>query len=111
MVKPLDFQREMRNRVACPHGSRPQDRRTALWDVKALARRNRDSLPMEPPEPRQLFAPLDPAEIIRWDYRTTDLSPRGHPLEAVRARLCAQGLPNAAAVAKFPHGRRGTPGP
>jgi len=82
------------------------DRRTALWEVKALARRSEDSLPMEPPASAQLFVPLDPAETIRWDYRTTELSPRGHPLEAVRATLHAQGLPDAAAVAGIPHGRR-----
>ena len=78
------------------------DRRTALWEVKALARRSGDSLPMEPPTPGRLFVPLDPAETIRWDYRTTEMSPRGHPLEAVRATLHAQGLPNAAAVAQDP---------
>ena len=61
---------------------------------------------MEPPAPDELFARLDAAETIRWDYRTTDLSPRGHPLEAVRAALRAQGLPDAAAVARIPHGRR-----
>lgn len=82
------------------------DRRTALWEAKALARRSEDSLPMEPPASGQLFARLDPAETIRWDYRATDLSPRGHPLEAVRAALQAQGLPDAAAVARLPHGRR-----
>jgi error-prone DNA polymerase len=81
-------------------------RRTALWEVKALARRSEDPLPMEPPAPDELFARLDAAETIRWDYRTTDLSPRGHPLEAVRAALRAQGLPDAAAVARIPHGRR-----
>jgi error-prone DNA polymerase len=82
------------------------DRRTALWEVKALARRSEDSLPMEPHASAQLFVPLDPAETIRWDYRTTELSPRGHPLEAVRATLHAQGLPDAVAVARIPHGRR-----
>ena len=81
------------------------NRRTALWEVKTLARRSQDSLPMEPAAPGRLFAHLDVAETIRWDYRTTDLSPRGHPLEAVRAALRAQGLPDAAAVAKLPHGR------
>jgi len=61
---------------------------------------------MEPPASEELFAHLDTAETIRWDYRTTDLSPRGHPLETVRAALRAQGLPEAAAVARLPHGRR-----
>jgi error-prone DNA polymerase len=82
------------------------NRRTALWEAKALARCGKDSLPMEPPASERLFARLDVAETIRWDYRTTDLSPRGHPLETVRAGLRAQGLPDAAAVAQIPHGRR-----
>jgi error-prone DNA polymerase len=82
------------------------DRRTALWEMKALAKWGEDSLLMEPPASEGLFARLDPAETIRWDYRTTDLSPRGHPLEAVRAALRAQGLPDAATVGTIPHGRR-----
>jgi len=82
------------------------NRRTAFWEAKALAKCGGDSLPMEPPAPDELFARLDAAETIRWDYRTTDLSPRGHPLEAVRAGLRAQGLPDAAGVARIPHGRR-----
>jgi error-prone DNA polymerase len=81
-------------------------RRTAFWEAKALAKCGGDSLPMEPPSSGELFAHLDAAETIRWDYRTTDLSPRGHPLEAVREGLRAQGLPDAAAVARTPHGRR-----
>jgi len=81
-------------------------RRTARREVKALVRRSADPLPTEPPAPQELFAHLDAAETIRWDYRTTDLSPRGHPLEAVRAGLRAQGIPDAAAVARIPHGRR-----
>jgi error-prone DNA polymerase len=82
------------------------DRRTALWEAKALARSGRDALPLEGSVAAGLFAVLDPAETIRWDYRTTDLSPRGHPLEAVRTRLRAEGLPDAATVARLPHGRR-----
>jgi error-prone DNA polymerase len=81
-------------------------RRTALWEAKALARCREDPLPLERSAPDRHFARLSLAETIRWDYRTTDLSPRGHPLEAVRARLRAQGLPDAAAVARIPHGRR-----
>jgi error-prone DNA polymerase len=82
------------------------NRRTALWEAKALAKCGRDSLSLEQPASERIFARLDPAETIRWDYRTTDLSPRGHPLEAIRAGLRAQGLPDAAALARIPHGRR-----
>jgi error-prone DNA polymerase len=82
------------------------NRRTALWEAKALAKCGGDSLPLDRPAPARLFVPLDSAETIRWDYQTTDLSPRGHPLEAVRAGFCAQGLPDAATVARLPHGRR-----
>jgi error-prone DNA polymerase len=82
------------------------NRRTAFWEAKALAKCGGDSLPVEPPSSGELFACLDAAETIRWDYRTADLSPRGHPLEAVRAALRAQGFPDAAGVARIPHGRR-----
>jgi error-prone DNA polymerase len=82
------------------------NRRTALWEAKALAKYREDPLPLERSAPDRHFARLSPAETIRWDYRTTDLSPRGHPLEVVRAGLRAQGLPDAAAVAQLPHGRR-----
>jgi len=83
-------------------------RREALWELKRLARRQDDTLPLADLPARQgtLFAPLDPAETVAWDYRATDLSPRGHPVEAVRAQLRAQGLPDARTVAALPNGRR-----
>jgi error-prone DNA polymerase len=83
-------------------------RREALWELKRLVRRQDDTLPLPDAPARQgaLFAPLDAAETVAWDYRATELSPRGHPLEAVRDQLRAQGLPDARTVAALPHGRR-----
>jgi len=84
-------------------------RRTALWELKRLAALREATLPLaDAPPARQaeLFAPLDEGEIVEWDYRATELSPRGHPLEAVRPQLRAQGLPDARAVASMPNGRR-----
>ena len=69
-------------------------------NVQDLLQRNRTWAATVEARNPGFFARLDPAETIRWDYRTTDLSPRGHPLEAIRARLRAQGLPDAAAVAR-----------
>jgi len=37
-------------------------------------------------------------ETIAWDYRASQHSPRGHPLEPLRETLASQGLPTAAAV-------------
>ncbi|MBP7148089.1 MAG: error-prone DNA polymerase [Acidobacteria bacterium] len=82
------------------------DRRTALWEVKRLVHLRHRTLPVKEPEPERLFAPLDAGETIRWDYRTTHLSPRGHPIEEVRDQLRAQGLPDAKTLNATPHGRR-----
>jgi error-prone DNA polymerase len=80
------------------------DRRTALWNVKRLAR-VRDPLPLAAREnPR--FASLNPFEEVLWDYRAASHSPRRHPLEPWRRELAAQGLPDARAVASMPDGKR-----
>ena len=64
-----------------------------------------DALPLETPEAPVPFEPLSHLESIVWDYRTTDHSPRGHPLTHLRRQLAAQGFPTAAAVQRMPHGR------
>jgi error-prone DNA polymerase len=81
-------------------------RRSALWELRKLARLRRRTLPLKTPESGWLFAPLDPAEAIQWDYRATELSPRGHPLSIVRDQLRARRLPDARTVSRMPHGRR-----
>lgn len=82
------------------------DRRTALWQVRGLARRRDVTLPLRVREATPAFAPLGPGEQVSWDYRVCAHSPRGHPLEALREELCARGLPDARTVARLPDGRR-----
>ena len=107
--------------------SRSPHRRQALWQVRGvhaagadatrgrpgpgarvqgLHEAGRDALPLETPEAPVPFEPLSDLESIVWDYRTTDHSPRGHPLTHLRRQLAALGLPDAAAVQRMPHGRR-----
>lgn len=82
-------------------------RRSALWQVRGLAR--------TPPSPlldtataddTPTFDPLGLGDSIAWDYRASGHSPRGHPLAAVRAELIAQRLPDARALALMRDGRK-----
>jgi error-prone DNA polymerase len=85
------------------------DRRQALWQVHALARRRRSEqleLPLADPSPAPALAPLTEHETITWDWERTEHSPRGHLLEPVRADLRALGLPTAAEVADLADGAR-----
>jgi error-prone DNA polymerase len=82
------------------------DRRNALWELKRLLRTRHHRLPGgDTAQQGRLFAPLNMAETIAWDYGTTGLSPRGHPLQILRGDLAAQGLPDARTVLDTPHGR------
>ncbi len=85
---------------------RTSRRRQALWQVQGLQAAAGDALSLETPAARVPFEPLSGLESIVWDYRTADHSPRGHPLAHLRPRIAAQGLPDAAAVQRMPHGRR-----
>jgi error-prone DNA polymerase len=80
------------------------DRRTALWDVRRLARTREESLSFPARESRRLFKSLSSFEEVKWDYRTTSHSPRRHPLEPIRASLTRQGLPDALTVASMKNG-------
>ena len=86
--------------------SRTSRRRQALWQVQGLQAAGGDALSLETSEAPVPFEPLSDLESIVWDYRTTDHSPRGHPLAHLRPRIAAQGLPDAATVQRMPHGRR-----
>ena len=86
--------------------SRTSRRRQALWQVQGLQATGEDALSLETPEAPVPFEPLSDLESIVWDYRTTDHSPRGHPLAHLRPQIAAQGLPDAATVRRMPHGRR-----
>ena len=74
------------------------DRRTALWDARALARRRDIALPVQVREPSPLFDGLGASEEIAWDYRASAHSTRGHPLSPMRSALREAGLPEARAV-------------
>ncbi len=80
------------------------DRRTALWDVRRLARTREESLSLPARESIPLFDSLSAFEEVKWDYRTTSHSPRRHPLAPVRASLSRQGLPDARSVASMKNG-------
>jgi error-prone DNA polymerase len=82
------------------------DRRTALWDVRALARRKDVVLPVQVREPSPLFDGLTAYEQIAWDYRTSAHSTRGHPLSTLRAALRAADLPDARTVLAMQDGAR-----
>lgn len=81
------------------------DRRKALWKVKGLARTPQLALDLREREETPDFDDLESFETISWDYRTTQHSPRGHPLAHLRERLDAMGLPDAETVRAMPHGR------
>jgi error-prone DNA polymerase len=82
------------------------DRRTALWDVRRLARTQRESLSLPSREQTPAFTPLSDFEEVGWDYRRTSHSARRHPLEPMRLSLARHGLPDARAVAAMQNGAR-----
>ncbi len=79
-------------------------RREALWQARGVVE----------PEPFELgrserevaFRELSELETVAWDYEATGMSPRGHPLGALRSKLAALGLPDAKTVAALPNGKR-----
>ncbi len=81
-------------------------RRVALWQARGFTRTARPALPLSGDDLPPAFAPLDAFETIGWDYGSTHMSPRGHPLEPLRDSLRAQRLPDASEVARLPNGRR-----
>jgi error-prone DNA polymerase len=82
------------------------DRRTALWDVRRLARMQKESLSLPVRELKPGFAALSDFEEVSWDYRRTSHSARRHPLEPMRASLARHGLPDARTVASMPNGAK-----
>jgi error-prone DNA polymerase len=82
------------------------DRRTALWDVRRLARSREESLSLPARENTPLFESLNAFEEVKWDYHTTSHSPRRHPLAPMRASLTQQRLPDARTVASMKNGER-----
>jgi error-prone DNA polymerase len=43
---------------------------------------------------------------VLWDYRTSQHSTRGHPLQSIRRDLAARGVPTAAELNQLPDGTR-----
>ncbi len=82
------------------------DRRTALWDLRRLARTRQETLPAPLRERAPGFSPLSDFEEAGWDYRRTAHSARRHPLAPLRAELMRRGLPDARAVARMKNGAR-----
>ncbi|MCA9754387.1 MAG: error-prone DNA polymerase [Candidatus Eisenbacteria bacterium] len=90
-------------------GSFEPERRQALWKVRALHPTLGEELEVDTGRGRAglvaaaeretarrpQFRPLTGLEEIAWDYETSSLSTRGHPLVPFRAELEAMGLPNA----------------
>ena len=81
------------------------DRRTALWDAPRVLEEARTPLQLSTEETMPEFQPLDPFEIVTWDYRASSHSTHDHPLGALRDRLKEQGLPDAQQVFRMKHGQ------
>jgi error-prone DNA polymerase len=82
------------------------DRRAALWDVRRLARTQKEALTLPARERNPRFVPLSDFEEVGWDYRRTSHSARRHPLEPLRPSLMRLGLPDARTVATMKNGAK-----
>jgi error-prone DNA polymerase len=85
-----------------------EDRRNTLWTLRETLQRRDDSLQLDGRQaddsPR--FEPLAPAEEVAWDYARARHSPRGHPMQALRAELRARELPDSRDVRAARDGAR-----
>ena len=81
-------------------------RRDAIWEVRRIKRAPTGPLALGSTTPRPGFDGLSAYEQIKWDYRTSSHSTRGHPLSKLRASLRAQGLPDAKTLAEMRNGQR-----
>ncbi|HKY06811.1 MAG TPA: error-prone DNA polymerase, partial [Candidatus Binatia bacterium] len=82
------------------------DRRRALWNVRGLARTQKESLALPVRERQPALTPLSDFEEVGWDYRRTSHSTRRHPLEPMRASLIRNNLPDARTVASMQNGAK-----
>lgn len=84
-------------------------RRDAIWTIRGLVAKARDTLALPgnaaPAEQQPLFSKLSAGDAILWDYRTSMHSTRGHPLQSVRDELNKRGYPVAEDVTAMPDGR------
>lgn len=87
------------------------DRRRALWAVRGLLSNERHGFDLAPPcAPGDLppFAALSSAEHVRWDYRSSRHSVRGHPIARLRTDLRQRGVVDASTLNQLPNGQRVT---
>jgi error-prone DNA polymerase len=91
-------------------GTLAAERRDALWQVRGWARRQEDTLGLggdhglDGDDVR--FSDLSKLDTILWDYRASDHSTRGHPLEPLRGWMKSQRLPDARSVQRARDGSR-----
>jgi error-prone DNA polymerase len=93
-----------------------EDRRQGLWKVKGLgeaplplfaaADAREAGFSPEGIEPPTALTPLTAGREVVEDYRTLQLSLRGHPLEFLREQLTAMGMTRCADLATIRDGRR-----
>ncbi|MBZ0156248.1 MAG: error-prone DNA polymerase [Alphaproteobacteria bacterium] len=83
-----------------------KSRRDALWRAMGLDAAPATPLSLSEPERGARFSYLNAFEVTAWDYDTTGLSARDHPLRPLRGMLRNKGLPPATQVGKMRHGRR-----
>ncbi|MDB4973829.1 MAG: dnaE [Myxococcaceae bacterium] len=81
-------------------------RREALWRVRAACPSSRDSMRSEPGGDTPLLRSLHVAEQVLWDYRASEHSARGHPMEPLRAWFTKRGVADSSMLRSVSHGRR-----
>jgi len=82
------------------------ERRNTLWNVlgQPTGIEDQSQLALEAREPEVAFRSLNAFETIHWDLAFTSHSPRGHPLEPLRAELTRRRLPDARTVNRLKDG-------
>ena len=80
------------------------NRRTAIWQVKGLARTPPSPLALKEKEKAPVFENLNSFDTIDWDYQTMAHSTHGHPLAPLRTELEALKLPDARDVSNMHDG-------
>jgi len=82
-------------------------RRDAIWALREVISRRDDSLTLQTQcDDGPLFARLSKGDEVGWDYRTTQHSTRGHPMQALRRRLYRERLPTAVQLNTMKDGAR-----
>ena len=84
-------------------------RRDALWQIRALVRSRHDALGIMgelTPQSQLSFGELSKDDAVLWDYRASNHSVRGHPLERFRPELTRHGLPSAREINRLRDGVR-----